>query len=333
MLSAVTSDRLAYQDVSLSGSRSMRAARAADMVVGRLGVAKPIVFVSGFWRSGTTWMQKLLADSLGAKTVFEPLCPQNPIWRAHLLAAGVLDETLQEAFIPGRTGADGRMWPYLDAAFRAIATSPVSMKCRGRLQESFRSAIVVKDVRLQLHLAAIHQRYGIGIVHLRRHPCAVVSSLMTVRWKWNFDRVSMASLVAPFADELRVEGLAGENWARQFDADTVSRIAAYWAITERLTDRIVRHQPWATVLAYEDAVLEPERTVDDLCRLIGRRRTSVANPHLDSATTYGSSRRTPGRHRLHAWRNRMSASDIDRVYRVVDAIFPEALTDLRDGPT
>jgi hypothetical protein len=54
---------------------SMRAARAVDLITGRLGAARPVVFVSGFWRSGTTWMQELLAKSLHAKTVFEPLLP------------------------------------------------------------------------------------------------------------------------------------------------------------------------------------------------------------------------------------------------------------------
>jgi hypothetical protein len=191
----------------------------------------------------------------------------------------------------------------------------------------------VKDVRLQLNLAAIHRRYGVRTVHLRRHPCAVVSSIVAARWNWSFERLRMASLVAPFIDDLRVEGIAGAEWARQFDADAVSRIAAYWAITERLTDTIVRGQPWGTILTYEDAVLDPGGTVDDLCRLIGRRRASVANPDRDSATTYGSSRGAPAKERPHAWRSRMSASDIDRVYRVVDAIFPEALTDLHDGAT
>src|SRR5262245_54727605 len=33
------------------------------------------LLLSGFWRSGTTWLQEALRDVLYAKTLFEPLCP------------------------------------------------------------------------------------------------------------------------------------------------------------------------------------------------------------------------------------------------------------------
>jgi len=308
----------------------MRAARVVDLIAGRLGVVKPIVFVSGFWRSGTTWLQEMLASSFHAKTVFEPICPQNRAWKQHLLAAGVRNPDLQEAFIPGRTHADDPMWRYLDAAFLATANSPLSTLCRGSITESFRRAIVVKEVRLQLNLAVVHRRYGVGVVHLRRHPCAVVSSLMSAKWGWSFDRVRLADLVAPFIGDLRADCMPGMETLAQFDVDTVSRTAAFWAITERLTDRTVRGQPWAAVMAYEDAVLDPECTIHDIGRLIGRRPSLIANPDFDSASTQRASRGIPPKLRPHTWRSRLSGPDIERIYGAVETIFPEALAQLRD---
>ncbi len=61
----------------------------------------PIVLVSGFWRSGTTWVQECLAESLGAKTIFEPLSPQEPRRRAFLASRFPADEDALQAFIPG----------------------------------------------------------------------------------------------------------------------------------------------------------------------------------------------------------------------------------------
>ncbi len=313
----------------------MRAARAVDILVASVGVAKPIAFVSGFWRSGTTWMQELLADILRAKTVFEPLCAQNPIWQRHLIARGLSDLAYQEAFIPGRTEDNHLMWSYLDAAFLATVGSHASVQCRGTVRESFRRAIIVKDVRLQLNLETVHRRYGVPVIHMRRHPCAVVSSLASAvaTWSWDFDDVRLASLFAPFIDDLHGEDRERAETAVEFDADAVSRIAAYWAITEHLVDRTLRNRPWAAIVAYEDAVRDPAGTATALCKLIGRRPSRAGNPNVDSVTTDGSSRGVHPRSRPHLWRSRLSIADIDQVYRVVDAIFPEALADLRDKVT
>ena len=265
----------------ISGRSSIGVALAIDLIAGGLGVAKPIVFVSGFWRSGTTWLQELLAESLRAKTVFEPLCPQNPVWHRHLMAMGVAQWDLKEAFIPGRADANDPMWTYLDRTFSAAIGSEMSVKCRSAVSELFRRAIIVKDVRLQLNLETIHRRYDVPVVHLRRHPCAVTSSLMSARWPWSFDAVRLPSLLAPLVDDLRDEDLPSIADLEPFDGDTVSRIAAFWAITECLAERRVRNRPWAVILPYEDAVLDPVGTIHDLCKLIGRRPARVGNPNLE----------------------------------------------------
>jgi hypothetical protein len=206
----------------------------------------------------------------------------------------------------------------------------MSITCRGAVRESFRRTIVVKDVRLRLNLATVHRRYGIPVVHLRRHPCAVVSSLLSARWNWSFDRLRMATLLEPFIGDLRDEDLQPLKAAGQCDGDAISRITAYWAMTERLTERALRHRPWATILAYEDAVQKPQATGEDLCKLIGRRACQLENPNLDSATTYGASRGIPSHLRPYASRGQLAVADIDRIYRIVGAIFPEALAGLPD---
>ncbi len=55
-----------------------------DAALGLSGLARPVVLVSGFWRSGTTWLQECLVEGLEAKSIFEPLSPQEPRRRAAL---------------------------------------------------------------------------------------------------------------------------------------------------------------------------------------------------------------------------------------------------------
>jgi hypothetical protein len=220
------------------------------------------------------------------------------------------------------------MWRYLDAAFPAAASSRMTVRCRASVWESFRRTIVVKDVRLQLNLETIHSRYGVSVVHLRRHPCAVISSLLSAKWPWNFDRLRLIELIAPFIHSLDTE-MRATVAAGRFDADAASRIAAYWAITERLTERTLRERPWAIIVAYEDAVRDPAATTNDIYKLIGRRPFRPANPNFDSVSTIASSRGVPSQQRSHTWRSRLASADIDRIHRVVEAIYPEALAELR----
>ena len=71
-----------------------------DRGLAALGIARPLLIVSGFWRSGTTWLQECLAESLGAKTVFEPLSPMEPKRRAALGGAFAAGDA-RPALVPG----------------------------------------------------------------------------------------------------------------------------------------------------------------------------------------------------------------------------------------
>ena len=160
------------------------AARAIDRSLGHLGAARPRLLVSGFWRSGTTWLQESLSTALGAKTVFEPLSPMEPLRRAALLRLHPHDtEDLRQATIPGACPDDAGFWRYLGRTCRGRVATEYLMSCRRDMAESFRRDIVVKDVRLQANLAEFHRRFGVPIVHVRRHPCAVVASLIAADWQ------------------------------------------------------------------------------------------------------------------------------------------------------
>ena len=287
-------------------------ALAVDRGLAILGVSRSILVVSGFWRSGTTWLQECLAQALGAKTVFEPLSPMEPRRRDALGNAFSTEDALQ-AFVPG-PDPDPAFWRYLDAATRGKTGSRFSLSCRRNLRESFRTGIVVKDVRLHRNLRAVHERLGVPIVHIRRHPCAVIASLRAAEWHWSFERVSLLDWPLPHVEpELR----------RECDCDTLSRLAAFWALHEREAARALHDQAWACEMTYEAMVGAPGRQIETVGAKLGLRMVRDAAMERPSATIDPSAFANVAARRPDFWNSLLGKAEIDRIERIASAIYPE----------
>ena len=281
-----------------------------DAALGLSGLARPVVLVSGFWRSGTTWLQECLVEGLEAKSIFEPLSPQEARRRAALQDRFPDDEDTLQAFIPGPLDESSPVWPALDAACCGLHGGSFLLSCRRSVAEAARTAIVVKDVRLHSNLDTFHRRYRVPVVHIRRHPCAVVASLIAADWHWSFSRAQLARMdVMPSA-------------VLAHDTDALSRIAAYWAHVERQASEALREQDWGSVLAYEDFAADPEPIFADLChrlRLQQRLNPDFGRPaasiHPDAFSTRADAR--------EPWRSRLSAADVRHVESIADHVFPE----------
>jgi len=295
------------------------AARGLDWAVARTGPVRVAILVSGFWRSGTTWLQECLAEALDAKPVFEALSPQNPRWAQRLDAIGIHATSAQEATMPGGCDATDPMWRYLDGAFRGVHTSGFGLASRQTIGQSLRRLVVAKEVRLQLNLAAAHARYGAPVAHLRRHPCAVVASLLQADWSWRFADVSLADATAGFPE-------AAREAARGYDTDELSRIAAYWALSEGAAEQQLAGAPWARIIAYEQAVQAPDALLEGLCRLSGHPQKRRARANRDSVVTHPDALGLSPQARRERWRGSLSTADTARVEAVVRALAP-ALAD------
>jgi len=291
--------------------RCLLAAVLADSLVASLGRAQPVVLINGFWRSGTTWLQESLAESLSAKTVFEPLSPEGPHRRRVLRAAGIDNLILQHALIHGAAAPNDSLWTYLDDAITGKTGDFATLICRNSLNESWRRLIIAKEVRLHFNLRAAHDRYGLPIVHIRRHPAAVVSSLLNIHWGRMFDTVRLAQLLPDRAAELQT-----------FDQDVISRISAYWAVTERFVDQTIAGAPWAKIISYEEAVATPDKTITHLCNFIGQPQRKFPNFGTASSSSVHKSasdfRPKPAR-----WRDTLSNAEIERIRSTVSQLYPE----------
>lgn len=294
----------------------IRAARLIDAAMARAGVVRPLILVSGFWRSGTTWLQECLAEALDAKTVFEPLSPLDPARGAAVARRFPGDEDAAQAFIPAELSSDEDVWTTLDHAMSGRADSSFALSCRWSLHESFRRAVVVKDVRLQCNLALVHARYGIPVVHVRRHPCAVVASLLAADWHWSFARVRLAELLPAPANEKR----PGAD-PRAFDDDATSRIAAVWAWSEGRAAASLEGTSWGRLFTYEDLARDPEGVFAAICTGFGLRPKVGAVFDRPSASIHPdafAARSTTN----DRWRRLMSTAEIERIERIADAVYP-----------
>ncbi|MDX7949728.1 hypothetical protein P7D22_00865 [Lichenihabitans sp. Uapishka_5] len=297
------------------------AACGIDRSLGGLGVARPVVLVSGFWRSGTTWLQESLAEALQAKTVFEPLSPMEPRRRGAMLAIHPNDsEDVRQATIPGPVPQGDAFWTYLDrTATGRIATSYL-MSCRRDVAESMRPVVVLKDVRLQANLGGYRERCRTPVVHIRRHPGAVVSSLMTADWHWSFARAPLAVVLPRLGTALPAEQ---HEAALRFDTDALSRIVTFWAVTERIAAAALAAQSWGAVIRYEDFASDPAATLAGLCGRLGlvpRRTVDFSRPSATVHPDVFAAQAMPPRDR---WRGVLSEAEADRVLTIANTLYPE----------
>lgn len=302
------------------------AARAVDLTAAQLRWARPAVAVTGFWRSGTTWLQQSLAATLRGKSIFEPLSPDIPGYAALLGRFALGSRAARHAFVPFLdTTTDAATWRYLDRAFAGSSQGGFALLSRRHVHEAFRRDVVVKCVRMSFGQSAVHERYGVPVIHLRRHPCAVVASLLQTRWSWSFEDVRLADILAPLDIEARRSLEAQvpelEHGLLHHDRDAISRIAAFWAITERYVDQRLNGRPWAQILTYERLGAHPKAVMGELCGFFGRPRDDVVVTG-DSPVTETASAGLRPQMRIDAWRGQLPANSIARVRAIVTELFP-----------
>lgn len=311
--------------------QALNLATQIDVAVARFAQPRIRVLINGFWRSGTTWVQESMAHAVHAKTIFEPLSAEEDTAREVFNQLGITEYVLQQASIPG---PDLIFHPttlaHLDASFYGKRWSRLQRFCRRSVLESARRQIIVKGVRFHFNLSRLARRYHVPIVHIRRHPCAVIASLSKVKWNWTFADVKLSRLF-----EASLGGVTDKVWhradiaMRRFDDDVISRLAAYWAIVEWIAQQEVAQTESAKIAWYEDLLDDPQRSIRDLCSSCGLVASRSFDPERNSVVTYAGSRAINPATRRHAWRSQMADEDIDTIVHVVEEISPELNCDVR----
>lgn len=295
--------------------------RAVDLAL------QPIVndrlVVTGFWRSGTTWVQQQAAHALCAKTVFEPLAPSSGnFWTGRAFAGEHAD---REMYMPlSFADLQGRAGTIVNAALAGRGHAGFAFFMRQSLSEAFRRNVVSKFTRAGFLLGEMQARNDLRFIHVRRHPGAVYASLKNVGWDWSINDVSLTKMYGeaiadetPEIREVRAVLLA-------HDETPLRRVGALWALSERAAHLTAKRAAPQRILelSYADLVSR-KASLPVALETLGFSLRAEPDFSQISPVTSADRHMADTEERLNGWRQQLSASEKNELRAINFELFPE----------
>ncbi len=281
------------------------------------------LLINGFWRSGTTWVQEVLARAYEAKTIFEPMAPSSQFPLQERIFGKEVPQAWREAYIPLSADDLGlEDVRYLDKVFRGYnpTRSGFPYLCRKTYAECLSRRLVIKFVRAHCLLGFMSERYGLTPVNISRHPCAIVASFNNTDWSWYFSDVDLDRMyhrMDPYSDAVAERD---RDTIRQYgNAAPMIKISALWALMERR----VADTPGVVSMRYEDLARDPRRRFVELAQRAGVTLQHPLETENDSPVTVEGRKGVDIDARLNSWRHTLNDDEQQVIRRVVEAIWPE----------
>lgn len=312
---------------ALSGAQLAEAERLDSRNAAGIDPGSTLV-VSGFWRSGTTWLQESLSALLGAKTIFEPFHYRVPLARELFRYYGLCKKPapVRELFMPcccePNLAAQPFLQRYFDAALRGSLTGEIVRVLRTGVDESQCTRVVTKFTRGHLSLAAAHASFGMPLVHVRRDPRSVIASARMTSWSWLFDHLDLPEQLLQVKDGRRRLFAPHAAALREYNTDTVSRMAAYWAMTENVMHQAfgLQQKERAVIVCYEALSLGGAAALLELLEQLGFESVDEAGLHTvgrDSFSTSVGRQGMTAEQRVRGWQRVLSMQEAQRIVDVV----------------
>lgn len=264
--------------------------------------AKDAIIISGYFRSGTTWLAELISKSVDGGIIFEPFHTD------HVMVAKEAGFSYNNFRTPGEKWDEGKQLVNDVASGKVLdqwtaAHIPISQSWRMR-------RLVVKLVSNNQTLVWMTRNTDIRTpILLIRHPCAVLSSWIKRGWRLNKWVVKDPNLIAEYPE---VEGFLGSLKTEE------EFFAAKWCI-EHYVPLMQRKKNEIHVVAYEKLVHDGASYLEDILALWGEKlsdsvRDNMRRPSEKASQQvlddYGSV--------LSGWRKSLSKKQVESVLRVVD---------------
>jgi hypothetical protein len=263
------------------------------------------ILLAGTPRSGTTWVGQILGAAEGFALVNEPLGLKMP----GVERAGFSWATWQPP---------DAEWPAGEAVLRRYFTGrgmSVKLLLRNRLGALVHRGLVIKEVKANRLLPWISRRFELrGILHLVRHPCAVVSSQI----EYFPERDPCVPDNIAYVERCMPELLP---WATALRTEWEER-ALTWALDQLVPLRAAGERSWLTV-HYETLVMDGERELERILAAL-RIPASPAIRQAHAANSWQARARSvdhataSAEERLGVWRRRLSTEQVHDILEVCD---------------
>lgn len=283
----------------LRGAVSAAVARVASRVHGSRA---DTCIISGFPRSGTTWIAEILSSVDGCGLLFEPL---NTATVPSARRAGYGWDNFRTA---------DENWPEGERFMRRVLDGRVLNNWTASRLPLARAARVnrwiVKFVRANPLLGWIANRFpGPPPLLVMRHPCAVYSSWTYRGWPVaDYAPPAKARFFSAYPEFLEL---------RESLSSPEEYFAAAWCMEHYAAIDQLKGRQYLTCF-YEDLVTEPAREVERICdawdlTVPARLAEAVAKPSGKASDTL----KADPHEQLKVWQNRLPSDVVDRMLEVL----------------
>ena len=257
------------------------------------------VVVNGFWRSGTTWLQELIAQSMNAKRIFEPLQARAGYIDAVTQSLNLPNNsyTFRNAFMPfgsARHPFSDELTNVLHSAQKGTLINPFLLRDQKLydIKRATKPNVVVKYVKGALLLKQLRDTYGCPVVHIYRDPRSVISSIVA-RKNWAegaFEALCLSDQLLN-VDDGRAEYF--DKYAAEIKAldkqETVHKISGYYFLTEKYLEESFAAEPDSIAYVDFDALKRnPETVFGDLVSKLGLKLASTPDFSIPSSTAFST---------------------------------------------
>ena len=210
------------------------------------------ILVTGAYRSGTTWVGKMLALAPGVPYIHEPFSPRTPAGLSPGASTATSPSSRGErGALPAGPRADVCFRYGLGAELRRCAAWPMSparaVACASAAGAGARP--LVKDPIALLSAEWLAERFEMDVVVLIRHPAGFAGSLKRLGWKHSFATFLVdgraPEVVRPFEDEIRAQA--------ERPGGMLEQAALLWRILYGAVDGYRERHPDWVFLRHEDA--------------------------------------------------------------------------------
>lgn len=296
----------------------------------------PAILVTGFPRSGTTIVGRVLSEASGIRQLFEPYHPALglkswPTFWTYLSDDDPLADDFASSFndllfTPSRyrKAYSGRSrYGELGRIARYIRGNRIQQQNNKALKEGLlpHGRWLIKDPHLTFVAGWLHRRFGIPVVVLHRHPGAVVAS-----WKrLGFTPIAHTSLKDNVALQEKLPHLP---WAQLFTANSFEEIVAdMWLCSHALLEIEERELPGLLRVEQEELAADPETEFARIFETLGLPMSNYIQSIIRKLTL--SNVAIPDNNQVHSlerdsrkisqsWRKHLTTHELDAIRRRVE---------------